>query len=71
VGGHKERVNKGEYGGCILYSYYENRRMKPAEIVLIRDGGEGTMMEGANLTKIYCKHIGKYSNISPCTNVIC
>jgi hypothetical protein len=21
VGGHKERVNEGEYGGCILYSY--------------------------------------------------
>jgi hypothetical protein len=20
-GGHKERVNEGEYGGCILYSY--------------------------------------------------
>jgi hypothetical protein len=21
VGGHKERVNENEYGGCILYSY--------------------------------------------------
>jgi hypothetical protein len=21
VGGHNKRVNEGEYGGCILYSY--------------------------------------------------
>jgi hypothetical protein len=21
VGGYKERINEGEYGGCILYSY--------------------------------------------------
>jgi hypothetical protein len=34
-GGHKQRENEGEYCGCILYSY-ENRRVKPIEIVLRR-----------------------------------
>jgi hypothetical protein len=34
-GGHKERVNEGEYGRCIFISIDENR-MKPAEIVLRR-----------------------------------
>jgi hypothetical protein len=38
-GGHKKRVNEGEYGGCILYSYM-NKRMKPVETVL-RRGEEG------------------------------
>jgi hypothetical protein len=32
--GHKERVNEGKYGGCILY---ENRIMKPVQIVLRRE----------------------------------
>jgi hypothetical protein len=36
--GHKERGNKGEYGGCIFISIYENRRMKPVEIVLRKEG---------------------------------
>jgi hypothetical protein len=40
---------------------YENRRKKPVEIILRR----GRMMEGVNLTKIYCKHICKYHNASP------
>jgi hypothetical protein len=39
MGGHRERVNDGEYYGCILYFIYENRRMKPIEIVL-RGGRE-------------------------------
>jgi hypothetical protein len=30
----EERGNVGEYGECILYSYYKNRKMKPVEIVL-------------------------------------
>jgi hypothetical protein len=34
-GGHKERIGEGEYDTCILSSY-ENRRMKPVEIVLRR-----------------------------------
>jgi methylphosphotriester-DNA--protein-cysteine methyltransferase len=53
-------------------SIYENRRMKSVEIVLRREeGGRGRMMEGVNLTKIYCKHICKYHNVSPCTAIIC
>jgi hypothetical protein len=53
-------------------SIYENRRMKPAEIVLRRGVGEkGRMMEGVNPTKTHFKHICKYHNISPCTSTIC
>jgi hypothetical protein len=47
-------------------SIFENIRMKPIEIVLRRgEKGRGRMMEGVNLTKIHCKHICKYHNISP------
>jgi hypothetical protein len=41
-GGHNEMVKEGKYGGCILYFVfviwwmYENRTMKPVEIVLRR-----------------------------------
>jgi hypothetical protein len=39
--GHKERVNEGKHGRCILYSYTKiERRMKPVKIVLRRGGGE-------------------------------
>jgi hypothetical protein len=42
---------------CFVF-IYENRRMKPVEIVLRRgEEGRGRMMEGVNLAKIYCKHI--------------
>jgi hypothetical protein len=38
--------------------------MKPIEIVLKGDvGGKGRMI-GGKLTKIYCKHICKYHNVS-------
>jgi hypothetical protein len=45
---------------------YENRRMKPVEIVL-RMGARGRrrMMEEVNLTMIYCKHICKYTMYPP------
>jgi hypothetical protein len=43
----KERVNEGKYGGCILYSYIKNRRMKHVEIVLRRGTGkEGEQWRG-------------------------
>jgi hypothetical protein len=29
-------MNEGEFGGCILYSYMKNRRMKLVDIVLRR-----------------------------------
>jgi hypothetical protein len=39
---------------CFI-SIYENRRLKPVEIILIiGGGGKGRTMEGKNLTKIYC-----------------
>jgi hypothetical protein len=51
---------------------YENRRMKPVEIVLRRGKrGRGRMMERVNLIKIYCKHICRYHNVSLCTTIIC
>jgi tRNA(His) 5'-end guanylyltransferase len=44
---------------------YANRRMKPVEIVLRREGrGREKTIEGVNLTKIYHKHICKYHNVS-------
>jgi hypothetical protein len=46
---------------------YENRKMKPAEIVGRREG----TMEGVNLTKINYKHICKYHSVSPCTTIVC
>jgi hypothetical protein len=33
-----ERVKRGKYGHCTLY-VFENRTMKPAEIVLRKGGG--------------------------------
>jgi hypothetical protein len=48
-----------------LISIYENRRMKPAKIVPRRGiGVRRKNYKGVNLTKIYCKHICKYHNIS-------
>jgi hypothetical protein len=72
-GWHKERVNEGVYGGCVFVSIYENRRMKPLEIVIKRGGRRerGRMMEGVNPTKIYYKCICKYHNVSPCITIIC
>jgi methylphosphotriester-DNA--protein-cysteine methyltransferase len=53
-------------------SIYKNRRMKPVEIVLRRrEERRGRTMEGVNPTKIYCKHICKYCNVSPFTTIIC
>jgi hypothetical protein len=43
--------------------------MKPVEIIL--SGGVGKrmmeMMERGNPTKVYCKHMGEYHNVSFCT----
>jgi hypothetical protein len=51
---------------------YENRRMKSLEIVLRREKGRRRRtMEGVNSTKIYCKHICKYQNVSPYAMIIC
>jgi hypothetical protein len=62
------RVNMYTY----FVSIYENGRMKPVEIVL-RSGGEerGRMMEGINLTMIYCKDICNCYNVLSCTDIIC
>jgi hypothetical protein len=46
-------------------SIYENRKVKPVEIV--QEGGRrrrGRRMEGVTPTKIHCKHICKYHNVS-------
>jgi hypothetical protein len=65
---------KGEWG-CIWWmcfvSMYENRRVKPVEIVLRREeGGSRQKIEGINPTKIYCKHICKYHSVSTCITII-
>jgi hypothetical protein len=36
-----------------------------------RGGERGRMMEGINLTKIYCKHICNYYSVSSCKNIVC
>jgi hypothetical protein len=47
-------------------SIYENRRMKPVEIVLRRGGEERRENDGGvNLPKVYHKHICRYNNASP------
>jgi hypothetical protein len=52
-------------------SIYENRRIKPAEIVLEwGKGGRRRMMERVNPTKILFKHI-QISHVSPCATIIC
>jgi hypothetical protein len=53
------------YMGMYFVSIYENRRMKPVEIVLRRGEGGRGRMEGGNPTKVYFKHICKYCNVSP------
>jgi hypothetical protein len=46
--------------------------MKPAEIVLGSGEREKSRtLEGANLTKVYYKHIYKYHNASPYAAIIC
>jgi hypothetical protein len=55
-------MNEGEYGGRIFVLIYENRRMKPVEIVLRKElmGRRGRMMEGVSLRYI----VSAYVNIT-------
>jgi hypothetical protein len=47
---------------------YENRTMKPVEMVVRSgEGVRGRMVEGVNLAKIYC-NIYRYPN---CSTIIC
>jgi hypothetical protein len=59
---------KGKWGWiwwmCFVF-IFENRRVKPAEVVLRHGGGGGRRMEEVNLTKIHCKHMCKYHHVSP------
>jgi hypothetical protein len=55
---------EGKYDGCILYSCM---KMKPIEIILRKGKGMRENNGGVNLIKIYCKHICKCHNVSPCT----
>jgi hypothetical protein len=49
-------------------SIYENRRIKPVEIVL-RSGRGRKNDGGVNPTKMYFNHICKYYSVSPCTTI--
>jgi hypothetical protein len=57
-GGYKERVQKGEYGGNIMYLCI-NGKMRPVETIPGIGGGSRRMVEGKNLTKLlhelFCK----------------
>jgi hypothetical protein len=45
---------------------YVNGKMRPDETIPgMGGGGERRMMEGVNLTNIYCKHFCKCYNIPP------
>jgi hypothetical protein len=48
----------------VLVYVYKNRSMKPVEIVL-RRGRKKRENDGGGKSKIYCKHICKYHNVSP------
>jgi hypothetical protein len=52
-------------------SKYENRRMKPVEVVLRRGGGLGRTMGRVNLIKYVVSTYVNVTNISPCTTVTC
>jgi hypothetical protein len=48
---------------------YENRIVKPIEIVVrIEEDEGGKMMDGVNLTKVCCEHIWKCHSDSPLYN---
>jgi hypothetical protein len=49
---------------------YENRIMNPVVIVLRRGGGIRENDGRLNLFKIYCNHICKYHNVSPCKTIL-
>jgi hypothetical protein len=52
---------------CSMYFIYlhENKTMKLVENFSEGGKGLGRMMDGLNLTKVYCKHICKCHNGSP------
>jgi hypothetical protein len=50
---------------------YENKRIKPAEIVLRKGEGGRRDKDGGDKSKIHCEHIYKYHNLSSCTTIIC
>jgi hypothetical protein len=52
-GGHKEKENECEYCGCIFVFTYENRRLKPVEIVLRRRGEEKRENNGGGRSKMH------------------
>jgi hypothetical protein len=43
---------------------YENRTLKPVEILLRKGRRRGGRGEGVAVMKTYCKHIWKYHNVS-------
>jgi hypothetical protein len=62
-----ERVNQFSYfPGCKVHTKecisYENREMKPDEIVLRRKGGVRRENNRGGKSKTHCKHIYKYHN---------
>jgi hypothetical protein len=72
----ERRVNGESAGGWTWSSYfvylYENRIMKPVEIILRRrPGGRGRFMEGMKVTKVHCEQICKCHDETPRETNIC
>jgi hypothetical protein len=57
--GNKERVKEGERGGSILYSCMKIKQQNCFK------GGVKEIEGGANLIKMYFKHLCKCHNVSP------
>jgi hypothetical protein len=64
-----ERVKEGELIWWMYFVYvYENRTMKPVEIVLRGRRGMREYDGGVNIIKIHCKLICNYHNKIPLYN---
>jgi hypothetical protein len=52
-------------------SIYDNRTIKPVEIVLRSREEKRENNGGGKSNKIYWKYICKYHNVSSCTTIVC
>jgi hypothetical protein len=65
LGGHR----KGRRIWWMYFAFmYEDRTMKPVEIVLKKGG---RTMEVVNPAEMYCKHIYRYDSVSPGITNLC
>jgi hypothetical protein len=66
------REGKEEQIWLMYFTYlYENRTIKPAEIVLKREQGISENGGGVNLTQTHCKPMWKCHSENPCATNKC